>query len=269
MSNFRCGFALIVTGGALAIAGSTPQLHAAEPQSQQSQPADADMRAAVEQLFALANQTRKAQGLPALEWDPALAEAALRHCRRMSLEGPIAHRYNGELDLTERAGQAGAHFSLIEENIAVGASPASIHQGWMNSPPHRANLLSPDINHVGIAVVAAQGVLFAVTDFSKSVETLTQAQVEGKIGGMLKGYGLAIASDPREARAYCESNGHFSGPDSPHFLMRWQNPDVSVLPEDLVKKASSGGYRTAAVGSCPSQGLDGTFTAYRLAVLLY
>jgi uncharacterized protein YkwD len=269
MSDLRRGFALVVTGVALAIAGASPQLLGVEPQSRQNQAGESDTRTAVEQLFVLANQARAAQGLPALQWDPSLAQAALRHCQRMTVEGPISHRYNGELDLTERAAQAGAHFSLIEENIAVGAYPASIHQGWMNSPGHRANLLSRDIDHVGIAVVPAQGVLFAVTDFSKSVETLTQAQVEAKVAAMLQRYGLAIASDPREARTYCASNGHFNGPDAPHFLMRWQNPDLTVLPDDLVKKASSGDYRRAAVGSCEPQGLEGTFTAYRLAVLLY
>jgi uncharacterized protein YkwD len=266
MSLFFRGFVLVI---ALSIAGVPSRPLDAEPQAEQSQPGGTDARAAVEQLFVLTNQARAAQGLPALQWDPALAQAALRHCQRMSVEGALSHHYAGELDLTSRAGQAGAHFSLIEENIALGAYPASIQQGWMNSPPHRANLLSRDVDHVGIAVVAAKGVLYAVTDFSRSVDALTQAQVEARIAGMLQGYGLTIASDPREARAYCASNGHFSGPDAPHFLMRWQNPDLTVLPPDLVKKAGSGNYRKAAVGSCPTQGLEGTFTAYRLAVLLY
>src|SRR3954447_4167864 len=112
--------------------------------------------AKAEQLFAMANATRAQEGRGRLVWDEALAEAALKHCMRMAAEGPIAHRYGGEPDLTARAADAGAHFSLIEENIAVGSYPATIHQGWLNSPGHRANLLKPDIDHVGIAVVAAQ-----------------------------------------------------------------------------------------------------------------
>lgn len=268
MNHFLRGFALIVTAVALAWAGASPQVFAASPQSPQIANTEA-LRAQAEQLFVLANQARAAQGLPPLQWDPALADAALRHCQRMSVEGPIAHRYGGEPDLASRAGQAGAHFSLIEENIAVGAYPASIQQGWMNSPPHRANLLSPDVNRVGIAVVAANGVLFAVSDFSRSVQVLTQDQLEAAVGRLLQPYGLTLLKDPREARAYCASNSHFSGPDAPSFLMRWQNPDVNVLPPDLVRKASSGNYKKAAVGSCPPQDVEGSFTVYRLAVLLY
>jgi hypothetical protein len=187
----------------------------------------------------------------------------------MVIEGPISHRYGGEPDLTSRAGQAGAHFSLIEENIAVGASPAKIHNAWMNSPGHRANLLSPDIDRVGIAVVQSGKVIFAVADYARGVQLLTQAQVEAHYAEMLKARGLTILKDPSQARAYCASSGRFKGPDAPSFLMRWQNPDISQLPPDLATRVASGQYRQAAVGSCPAQDVEGAFTIYRVAVLLY
>jgi len=222
-----------------------------------------------EQLFTLANQTRAAQGLGTLTWDPALATAAMKHCQRMTVEGPISHRYGGELDLTSRAGQAGAHFSLIEENIAVGPSPDRIHTGWMNSPGHRANLLSPDIDREGIAVVASGELIFAVADYSRGVPTLTPTQVEANIAEMLRARGLTILTDTTQARTYCASSSRFTGLNAPGFLMRWQNPDMSQLPKDLAARVASGQYRRAAVGSCPAQDVEGAFTIYRVAVLLY
>src|SRR5271165_1826750 len=125
-----------------------------------------------EQLFVLANQARAAQGVGPLKWDPALAAAALQHCQRMAQEGQIAHRYGGEPDLTARAGQAGAHFSLIEENVALGSYVGSIHDGWMQSQGHRANLLNPDADRAGIAVVASRGVFYAVADYARAVAIL-------------------------------------------------------------------------------------------------
>ena len=86
------------------------------------------MQAEAEQIFALANQARAQAGVGRLQWDPALAAAALQHCQRMAAEGPIAHRYGGEPDLSGRAAQAGAHFSVIEENVAVGPSADAIHE---------------------------------------------------------------------------------------------------------------------------------------------
>jgi len=222
-----------------------------------------------QQLFALANQTRAAHGLGALKWDPALAAAALRHCNRMAQEGPISHRYGGELDLTARASEAGAHFSLIEENIAVGSTPARIHEAWMESPDHRDNLLNPAIDRVGIAVVYADKVLFAVSDYGRGVEVMNQAQVEALFAHMLRDKGLAIRKDPAQARAYCASSGRFTGNDPPGFLMRWQNPDLTQLPAELVQRVASGEYGQASVGSCPAQDVGGGFTIYRVAVLLY
>jgi hypothetical protein len=36
----------------------------------------------------------------------------------------------------------------------------------------------------------------------------------------------------------------------------------------LLERIATGKYHDAAVGSCPSQSADGTFTVYRVAVLL-
>jgi uncharacterized protein YkwD len=71
----------------------------------------------------MANEARAQAGVGRLDWDPALAAAALAHCLRMAAEGPISHQYSGEADLSARAAQAGAHFSVIEENVAVGRRP--------------------------------------------------------------------------------------------------------------------------------------------------
>lgn len=222
-----------------------------------------------EQLFALANEARASAGVKKLEWDPALAAAAVRHCMRMASEVSIAHRYDGEPDLTERAGRASAHFSLIEENIAVGSYPATIHQGWLDSPEHRVNMFNPMVDRVGIAVVASQGVIFAVADFALAVPVLTQAQVEAAFEALLRVKGVLIVNDASEARIYCASSGTYQGGDPPHLLMRWQNPDLTQLPQPLVDQLVTGRYRKASVGSCPPQDVYGAFTTYRVAVLLF
>jgi uncharacterized protein YkwD len=238
------------------------------PQSSSGGP---DLRAAAEQLFALANQSRAQTGAGPLQWDPALAEAALRHCRRMAMEGPISHRYGGELDVAGRAAQAGAHFSLIEENIAVGSYATQIHDGWMHSPGHRTNLLNPRVDHVGIAVVAAQGVFFAVADYEQAVPVLTPAQVEGKVASLIKMSGVPVRQETRDARAACRLD-HGLPPTTdgePNFVMRWQGADLDHLPQELVDRLGTRDYRQAEVGSCPAQSAEGSFTVYRLAVLLY
>ncbi len=231
-----------------------------------------DLRSQSEQIFALANQARAQAGVGRLVWDPALAQAALNHCRRMALEGPIAHRYGGEPDLATRAADAGARFGVIEENIAIGASAEGIHNEWMNSPGHRSNLLSPDVDRVGIAVLASRGVLYAVADYSQGVPALSASQVEARVAGLMRVSGVSILANPAQARAACAMDSgvpRSAGGPQPRFAMRWQDSDLSHLPQQLIDQLSSGSYRQAAVGSCPAQGVEGSFTQYRVAVLLY
>lgn len=223
-------------------------------------------------IVELANQARATVGAGPLKWDAALAEAARQHCLRMAAEGQIAHQYAGELDPSGRAKQAGAHFSLIEENVAVGPDPATIHDAWMHSPHHRTNLLNPDVDRIGVALVAGRDGLYAVADYERAVSSLTQAQVEQAIAGLLQSGGVALVRDATLARAACSTDEGLPRSASgaqPRFIMRWQDADLSHLPQALEDRLASGKYSQAAVGSCPTQGQEGAFTAYRIAVLLY
>jgi hypothetical protein len=189
----------------------------------------------------------------------------------MAAEGSIEHRYPGEPDLTERTGLAGARFQLIEENIALGAYPLKIHQAWLQSPGHRANLLNPEVDSVGIAVVASHGSLFAVEDFSRSVPQLTDAQVESAVTSLIRPSGITILRDSTDARAACTRDHGLPASVSaqPLFVMRWQGGDLSELPAKLTSRLASRQYRQAAIGSCAPLDVHERFTVYRLAVLLY
>jgi hypothetical protein len=147
-----------------------------------------------------------------------------------------------------------------------------IHQGWMNSPPHRANLLNPNVDRVGIGVVSYNGLYFAVTDFARGVTALSQTQVEAAIAGLIGPHGVHVRKDPSAARAACSLDHGvpraYSDPQ-PLFIMRWQNPDLTQLPHELAEKLASGQFTSAVVGSCPAQNVEGSFTVFRVAVLLY
>ena len=225
-----------------------------------------------EQLLALANQARASQGAAPLKWDAGLTEAARQHCLRMAKEGPIAHRYGGEMALTERAELAGAHFSLIEENVAVGPDAATIHNSWMHSPSHRTNLLNPSVDRIGVTTVTSHGIVYAVADYAQAVPVLTPAQVEAAIGSLIRAHGVSLLTDVATARAACATeHGAPTGQLGalPQVVMRWQNADLTRLPPALLERLRRQQYHQAAVGSCPAQDMEGSFTTYRVAVLLY
>jgi len=121
-------------------------------------------------------------------------------------------------------------------------------------------------------VVAAQGVLFAVADYARAVPVLTQSQVEARVGSLLRVHGISLVRDPTDARAACRIDKGLptlAGVNTPEFVMRWQDADLDQLPSRLIENLSSGRYRHAAVGSCQPRGAEGSFTVYRVAVLLY
>ena len=114
------------------------------------------------QLLNSVNQERKAHGLSPLKYDEALATAARAHAQRMAEQGTISHQLPGEPNLLTRARAAGAHFSWIAENVDEGPNAAAIHQSFMKSPQHRANILDPDMDSAGIGVADRNGQLLSL-----------------------------------------------------------------------------------------------------------
>jgi hypothetical protein len=187
----------------------------------------------------------------------------------MVQEGPIAHRYGGEPDVAGRAAQAGAHFSVIEENVATGPTAAGVHDEWMHSPGHRANLLSAEVDRVGIAVIEARGVLYAVADYSRAMENLSPTQVEERFASLIRPAGVAVLRDAAAAREACATDSGVPRGATPRFVMRWQGSELNDFAQQVKHRINESGLREAAVGSCTAQNVAGSFSAYRLAVLLY
>lgn len=219
-------------------------------------------------LLAAANQDRASQHLPPLHLDEHLVLAARLHASEMARRHTISHQFAGEPDLARRAGDTGAHFSLITENVAEAPNSAQIHDLWMNSAGHRANLLDPHVDAVGIAVVESRGEYFAVEDFAHTVEHLTLCQQEATVGSMLAQQGLQLDASNEDARTTCQLSSGYSGQRRPWFVMRYTSSDIHRLPDQLTSRIATGKYREAAVGACPPEHQE-AFTSYSLAVLLY
>ena len=263
-----CG--LVLTCFCAVAAGQSPTApKSAAPRAAISpEPAAGASQPSVEEkfLFDSANRERAAIGLKPLKWDNALAAAARQHVLLVAQQYLPSHQYPGEPSLAERAGQNGAKFAMIAENVAVGPSPESIHNGWMHSPGHRKNILSGELTAVGIATIRSSDGLFAVQDFSTRVADLSLEQQEGKVVSLLKGAHLMSVTASDEARKSCEMGRGFAG-SSPRYMIRFEVSDLSKLPDDLLERVRSRAYRAAEVGACRAPDAGG-FTRFRIAVLL-
>ena len=111
-----------------------------------------------EAILCEVNAERTQRGLPALKAQAQLARSADGHAKDMVKRGYFAHVSKDGRELTDRIRSTGylkGRWS-IGENLAWGtgvlATPASIVQAWLNSPGHKAIMLSKDFRDAGIGL---------------------------------------------------------------------------------------------------------------------
>jgi len=224
---------------------------------------------AARRVFDLTNQDRLDHGLSALRWDDALGAAAQAHADRMAQARAISHQYPGEPELMERAASAGAHFRAIAENIATGPHPEAIEREWMHSVPHRANILDPKMDAIGVAVAAQGGTLYAVEDFEQSSEALTREQVERRVRELLRARNVDPSASAGPAEQACAMARGIPGGSNARSIARFETPDLSQLPAQVEEQIRSGDFKKAAVGACATGPSQANFTTYRVAIIFY
>jgi uncharacterized protein YkwD len=109
------------------------------------------------------NQVRAQHGLPELRSSSLLAAAADRHSRQMAGRGFFDHDSPDGSAFWKRVERfypsRGSSYWSVGENLAYGSpslSAGGAVRAWMQSPGHRANLLSSAWREVGLAAVHAE-----------------------------------------------------------------------------------------------------------------
>jgi uncharacterized protein YkwD len=135
-----------------------------------------------DQLLALANQSRRQTGAPPLTLDPGLSQAARTHALAMLEANQLSHQFDGEPSLPVRlAATTNLQLDQEGENVALDYSATGGHEHLMLSPPHRANLLNPAYNVVGLGVVRSGDRLYIVQDFGHALPNYSPAEVKDRI----------------------------------------------------------------------------------------
>ena len=133
-------------------------------------------------LLDLANQARAEAGAPALALDAGLCKAARAHAEAMLAARQLSHQFVGELSLPQRlASAARTQLDREGENVALDFDAEDGHKHLMLSPPHRANLLNPAYNVIGLGVVRSGDRLYIVQDFGHALPNYSTAEVKDRI----------------------------------------------------------------------------------------
>lgn len=104
-------------------------------------------------MLVLVNEERRKYGLDTLKPDTALKKVALAHSADMFERGYFAHETPEGKDPFDRMYAAHIKYHIAGENLALAQTLSIAHQGLMNSPGHRANILKPEFGRAGIGIL--------------------------------------------------------------------------------------------------------------------
>lgn len=104
-------------------------------------------------MFVMVNQERTSRGLSVLQVRNVLGDVARSHCKDMLQRGYFSHYTLEGLSPFDRMAEADIDFTFAGENLALAPNTELAMKGFMQSPGHRANILSADFHRIGIAVI--------------------------------------------------------------------------------------------------------------------
>lgn len=107
-----------------------------------------------DEIMALVNAERRANGLNALRRNLTLERQATQYACEMIQFGFFAHDnpVTGST-LSERSDEFGYDFLVVGENLAAGQrTPQAAFNDWLDSPGHRQNILDPRFTELGVGI---------------------------------------------------------------------------------------------------------------------
>ena len=116
----------------------------------------------------LVNVARAAAGLSAVGEDPRLDASAAGHSADQAARQTMTHSGANGSTPGQRMQSAGFGWHTWGENVAVGQRTTDeAVSAWLNSPPHRANILNPAFTSIGTAsAVGPDGRLYWTMDLA-------------------------------------------------------------------------------------------------------
>ncbi len=137
--------------------------------------------ASEQEMVQLVNAERAKAGLAPLQVDERLTRIAREHSQLLAARHALSHQFPGEPDVRHRIVSTGLRFDYSGENVAFDADAARAHEGLMDSPPHRANILRPQFTAIGIGVVRSGDLIYVTEDFAHRLQELSANEAENAI----------------------------------------------------------------------------------------
>jgi uncharacterized protein YkwD len=106
-------------------------------------------------MLNLLNAERKNRGIPILKLNIQARSVARLHSQDMFAKGYFSHINLSGKSPFDRMKAGGVNYDSAGENLALAPNMQQAHTGLMNSPGHKANILSLSYHTVGIGIINA------------------------------------------------------------------------------------------------------------------
>ncbi|MGD0760877.1 MAG: CAP domain-containing protein [Candidatus Sulfotelmatobacter sp.] len=220
---------------------------------------------AEQQILELANRSRQQAGAPPLTMDSGLSHAARVHAQAMLEARQLSHQFDGEPSLSQRLAAA-TQLQLDQEgeNVALDMDPAQAEQHLMLSPPHRANLLNPNYNVIGMGVIRSGDRLYVVQDFGHALPNYSLPEVKDRIAASvqharrnanaadLPRHDLASADDTACSMAHADklATPAVHQLSERYIVLTFTSLHPETLPTGSERAIASRNLRSFSVGAC-------------------
>jgi hypothetical protein len=235
------------------------------------------------QLVELINQERVREGLEPLATDQRLTQAARRHTELLVKHKTLSHRYDGEESLEIRLADENLRSDRQAENVAMDIDVTGAHANLMNSPPHRASILSSKYNAVGVGVLRSGDEVYVTEDFARRLpdysDTEADAVLQTAIAKYASAQGNAVPARKAQVAIHqmaCDmalidalDAGTPKSIAGVHHVVAWTATDLEDLPADvqtLLSQPLSTGY---SLGVCFAPSVSHPGGMYWIVMVTY
>ena len=109
-----------------------------------------------QRVLDLTNEARKKEGLQPLKVNAVLTKTARAHSENMAKQRKLDHKLD-DMNPAQRVEKAGYKFFGVGENIYMSKrinaeAPDLAMKTWLDSKPHRENILQKEFTEIGIGV---------------------------------------------------------------------------------------------------------------------
>ncbi len=149
-----------------------------------------DISRSEKEMLQLINFERSSKGIRILKHNNALFMAAELHNRKMIKMNKLSHTFGNYKSLDKRIKDVGAFFAKAGENIAFSTAYVSeyIHKGFMDSKPHKENILDKKYTHCGISIIESKKGFYITQEFANILTPVNMQDLEDNLKRYINTY---------------------------------------------------------------------------------